>query len=115
MNRVVVMSEADVESLLDRVVRQVLNQRGIPEEFSTEYLDIGQAAKFLRMSESSLYTHTSQRRVPFIKRGRRLHFKKSDLLVWLDEGRKKTCDEIAEEAGISRKGGSGDDFGPYVS
>lgn len=106
MNKVIVMSEADVESLLDRVVRQALNQRAITEQqLSTEYLDIGQAAKFLRMSESSLYTYTSQRRVPFIKRGGRLHFKKPDLLAWLDAGRKKTRDEIAEEAGVSRKGG----------
>lgn len=106
MNKVIVMSEADVESLLDRVVRTALNQRGSSVENPlAEYLDIGQAAKFLRMSESALYTYTSQRRVPFIKRGRRLHFKKSELQAWLDTGRKKTRDEIAAEAGIHRKGG----------
>ena len=106
MSRLVVVDEFDLESILDKVVRRVLLLTNDAQATETpEYLDLAQAAKFLRMSESSLYTHTSQRRVPFIKRGRRLHFKRSDLQTWLDGGRKKTRDEIAQEAGLGVKGG----------
>ena len=106
MNRLVVVDESDLESILDRVVRRALLLTNNAQVVETpEYFDLAQAAKFLRMSESSLYTHTSQRLVPFIKRGRRLRFKRSDLQTWLDGGRKKTRDEIAQEVGLFRKGG----------
>ena len=35
------------------------------------------------------------RKVPHMKRGGRLYFKRSDLLAWLDEGRRPQASEVA--------------------
>lgn len=36
--------------------------------------------------------------IPFYKKGKKLSFKKSEIDAWLDAGRNKTDEEIAEEA-----------------
>ncbi|MCC7442160.1 MAG: helix-turn-helix domain-containing protein [Bdellovibrionales bacterium] len=49
-----------------------------------EFLDIAQAAEFLRVKPSTLYAWVHQRRIPFRKHGRRVVFDRQDLAFWSD-------------------------------
>ena len=57
-----------------------------------------EAAKFLDLKECSLYGKIHKKDVPYIKRGGRVYFIKSDLLQYLKEGKQKTAVEIEAEA-----------------
>lgn len=62
-----------------------------------EILFINQAAKFLNLAKPTLYGLTSKNEIPYIKKGKKLIFRRSELLKWLDEGRRKTNKEIQLE------------------
>jgi len=49
---------------------------------ATIFLNINEAAEFLRIAPKTLYGLVSQRRIPFRKAGRRLLFLQSELLEW---------------------------------
>ncbi len=46
------------------------------------FMDINEAAEFLRVSVKTLYGLVSQRRIPFRKAGRRVLFLEAELLEW---------------------------------
>jgi len=51
----------------------------------SEYLSLEEAAKFLKMSKSTLYKHTHRRTVPFYQpHGKLIVFKKSELQDWVE-------------------------------
>lgn len=47
-------------------------------------LDIKEAAEFLNVSPNALYSWVSQRRIPFVKLGRRVEFDLKDLEDWIE-------------------------------
>ena len=71
-----------------------LNQKDYPKP--DELLDIQQVANLINESVSSVYVRTSKRTIPFYKRGKRLIFKRSDIMEWIESGKKKTLKEIAD-------------------
>lgn len=64
---------------------------------SDELMNINEVAKFLDESVQSIYSRTSQRTIPFYKKGKKLLFKKNEILNWLDNKKKKTVSELMEE------------------
>lgn len=54
-----------------------------------------EARVFLKgMAKSTLYALTSQHKIDYIKRGRAVFFKQSDLLKYLEEGRKPSITSV---------------------
>lgn len=51
-----------------------------------ELMTLEQACKFIGKKPSTIYSMTSERRIPFMKRGNKLYFMKSDLLEWIRTG-----------------------------
>jgi len=47
------------------------------------FLDVNEAAEYLGLAESTLYTMISQRRIPFTKMGRRTKFDRFQLDKWI--------------------------------
>ena len=47
---------------------------------SEEFLNVHQVAELIEESVASIYTRTSSRTIPFYKKGKRLLFKKSEIL-----------------------------------
>ncbi|KEQ28270.1 hypothetical protein N180_01145 [Pedobacter antarcticus 4BY] len=74
--------------------------QGLQHEDSTEneILTIQEAAKFLKVTVSTLYTKVSRREIPVSKPGKRLYFNKYELKKWIIASRKKTVIEISKEA-----------------
>ena len=48
--------------------------------------------------EHTIYCWTSNREIPFHKRGKRIMFLKSEIDAWLHDGKRKSQKELAEEA-----------------
>jgi excisionase family DNA binding protein len=51
-----------------------------------QYLDVKEAAEFLGLATSTLYSMVSQRRIPYVKMGRRTKFDRRHLDEWLKQG-----------------------------
>jgi excisionase family DNA binding protein len=49
----------------------------------SEYLTITQASEYLHLATPTLYGFTSKNEIPFLKKGKKLYFKKIDLDNWL--------------------------------
>lgn len=54
-------------------------------------------------ASQTLYGFTSKREIPFIKRGKKLYFRKSELENWLLEGKRKSKKEMEEEMEVKKK------------
>lgn len=83
-----------LESLLENQSEQTIsenpNQRMNLKELQA-YLPDHPAAP-------TVYGWVRSNLIPFYKKGKKLSFKKSEIDTWLDAGRNKTDDEIADEA-----------------
>lgn len=49
-----------------------------------EFLNANEAAEFLGLSKSTIYSWVASKRLPFHRLGRALRFRKAELESWLD-------------------------------
>ena len=93
------MEKNDLENFIQDVVKSALNRADLERSVQEGFLDINEAANYLKIARQTLYGFTSQRLIPFIKKGKRIYFRKTDLEDWLLSGRKATKSEI-EDSGF---------------
>ncbi|MEO6731922.1 MAG: helix-turn-helix domain-containing protein [Ferruginibacter sp.] len=110
MSNIILTTHSELETLIQNSIRKVLNEgKEEPPEVSKEIFTIDEAGKFLNLAKQTLYGFTSKNLIPFIKRGKKLYFRKADLNKWLMDGKQLTKEEI-EAAGFeslkNKKGGS---------
>lgn len=92
---IIQFSEDEFRSLLkDCISESIASMPSASSEPIKKHFNIKEASVYLDLAPQTLYGFTSNRTIPFIKKGKKLYFKKSDLDEWLSEGRKKTKDEI---------------------
>src|SRR5690606_30414082 len=53
-------------------------------------MTITEASRFLILSKSAIYSKTSKRMIPFVKRGKQLYLIKADLFDWLNKAKTET-------------------------
>ena len=75
----------DIEHRLNVIEKGVTNGKALLEEQSV-LLSAEQARNYLNVASSTLYGLTSRKEIPFMKKGKRLYFKKEDLQRWVEEG-----------------------------
>ena len=85
---------------LERKVDALTNERNLTKEKSPgdELMTVETAADYLSMSRSNIYQLTSRFEIPFMKRGKRLYFKKEELRQWLEEGSNKPASKQEKQA-----------------
>jgi excisionase family DNA binding protein len=90
----------DMMRVLERKVDALTNERGTTKEQQTkdELMTVETAAEYLRMSRSSIYQLTSRLEIPFMKKGKRLYFKKEELRQWVEEGSNKPSSQEEKHA-----------------
>ena len=94
------VSKDDLLAFADRL----LNDRKPPTQPpESEILTLEEAAKFLSLAKQTLYGMTSKEEIPFYKRRRKLYFKRSDLLKWLEEGKHEMNAEDEVETYLRRR------------
>ncbi|MBA2761393.1 MAG: helix-turn-helix domain-containing protein [Segetibacter sp.] len=86
-----------LQEKLNDIEQLLLAASNHPAE-TEELLTISQAAKFLNLSNPTIYGKVSRKEIPVNKQGKRLYFYKSELAEWIKAGRKKTVMEIRQEA-----------------
>lgn len=99
MEKMIILSLSfeELRDLITECVDACLKNREKDLDKSTEeakILDVKQASQILGIAAQTLYGLTSRREVPHFKRGKKLYFNKSELLKWIDEGRRKTVKEL---------------------
>ena len=85
----------------------VEKQAQTPTDEPERFLNIEEAADFLRLAIPTVYSKVSRGELPVMKQGKRLYFSRAELLDYLKAGRKKTNAEIEQDAEsyLSKKGG----------
>lgn len=64
-----------------------------PEEYQSDIIGIEEAAKITGYKRSTIYAKTSDKTIPYHKRGNRVVFKRSELEAWMLENRQETMEE----------------------
>lgn len=84
---------------LDRIERAIA-QITIPAEKQPvdELMDLKEVAAYLKIATSSIYRLPHTNSIPHYKKAKKLIFKKSEIDKWLFATRRKTRDEIQQEA-----------------
>ncbi len=99
MSKMILTTESELENLIQKSVREAFNEQNkgnliLPEK---EILTLKECAAFLDLAPQTIYGYTSERWIPFMKRGKKLFFERSKLEKWLQNGRHKSIDEMNEE------------------
>ncbi|MEQ9229047.1 MAG: helix-turn-helix domain-containing protein [Cyclobacteriaceae bacterium] len=92
----------EISERLERIENILVDQKSmrveLQENEEDKLLNVKEAAQFLGESVATLYGRTCRNQIPFYKRGKKLYFKKPELLSWVEKGRHKTVDEIRHGA-----------------
>jgi excisionase family DNA binding protein len=99
----IILSSLSLDDIATRVAEKVYNLQQSNNEQKEEpkgdeYLTIVQASELLNLAKPTIYSLTCKHEIPFLKKGKKLYFKKNDLVEWLNSGRKLTRSEIEQEA-----------------
>ena len=89
--------ETLLERIIDNSIKRILSVQ-ITQPVPDVLFDIKEAGKFVKLSAPSLYKLCSENNIPHIRRGGKIMFSKDELLAWAKEGRRKTKNEIEEDA-----------------
>lgn len=95
-NNIIIIDKIDLEELIQKAVKNAVQnaQKAKPTD---ELMDVEQASRFLHLAKQTLYGLTSERLIPFLKRGKRIYFKREELLNWVNQGKMKTREEIVKD------------------
>jgi len=88
-----------IQYLLDRIeyVVRILEKLNFSEE-KPEMMTIEECSDLISLSKHSIYSLCSKRKLPHIKKGRRLYFEREKILEYLLSGRRQTKTEISKNA-----------------
>ena len=71
-----------------------------------DIVDFIKAKSILGCASSTLYAKTSRGEIAHFKKGRKLYFRKSELIEWIEKGRRKTkkdIDDLAKNYLLNKK------------
>lgn len=68
------------------------------KEAADDIIDFNGALKLTGYAAPTLYAKTAKGEIPHFKKGRKLFFRKSELIEWIETGRRKTQEDINELA-----------------
>ena len=79
----VVFDIEDLEKVMERLFGKYLQPYPLQTPENEELLQIGEAAKILNVSKSTIHSCKKLKVVPFHRVGRRVYFKRSELILSL--------------------------------
>src|SRR6218665_250201 len=94
----VTLTVAEFKSLIRETVAAILDERKLNEQNTETLMNVQEAAALINLAIPTLYEKTSSRIIPHYKHGKKLLFKKSELLAWVESTKRKTVHEIKQEA-----------------
>lgn len=98
-NRLLVqMTVGELEQLIKKSVQDALREAIALRENKSDLINIQEAAALLNLAVNTIYEKTSERSIPFYKHGKKIMFKKSELMAWVESRKVHTIREIRNEA-----------------
>lgn len=64
------------------------------------FLNIDEAAEYIKMKKSSIYQLVFQRKIPYCKRGKILLFNKAELVRWIEGRKMETFEDLAHKVNL---------------
>lgn len=94
------LKKEELSTIIEHSIRKVLaeNPPSKSENNPPDLLNIEEASSLLNLAKATVYALSSSGRIPVFKKSKRLYFSRDQLLDWVKTGRKKTIDEIEQEA-----------------
>lgn len=94
--------------ILEKVegLEKLLLEKTLNKEAQEEMLNIKEAAIFLDLSISTLYSKVCRNEIQVHKPGKRLYFQRSELLAWIKTGQRKpikNTDLVSEELSLHKR------------
>ncbi|MDQ6482568.1 helix-turn-helix domain-containing protein [Dyadobacter sp. LHD-138] len=83
---------------MELLLKQIAGNNPMLSTNSSSFLTVQEASDLLCIAKPTLYAKVSKREVPHFKRGKKLLFKKSDLVNIIEGSKRKTYQEIREES-----------------
>lgn len=91
----------DMPRILEQLSKKMdLLVESIKKEDSPEKdspIDLAKACEILMISKPTLYRYCSQRKINYYKREKKLYFLESDLVSFIQGGKRRTANEIKKE------------------
>ncbi|MFD1141844.1 helix-turn-helix domain-containing protein [Larkinella insperata] len=83
----------------DQLLNLLQAQAGQPNDAPEQFFTIEQLSDYLpgKPAITTLYGKVQRREIPFIRKGKRLTFRRADIDQWLIDGRTKTSTELADQ------------------
>lgn len=100
-----------VATLVSEISELIEAVKSLQKEKTSQEVDkllsIQEAGELLSLTVPTMYNKVSKNEVPYMKRGKRLYFSKTDLMAYLKSGKNKLDAEIEQEVNnyLSRRGG----------
>jgi excisionase family DNA binding protein len=91
------LNRDELKSLLKEVLKEIMSETKTDTENKTTLINIQEAAALLNLAVGTIYEKTSEKTIPHYKHGKKIMFKKSELLAWVEARRVKTIHEIRKE------------------
>jgi excisionase family DNA binding protein len=92
---------AQIEQRLDGIenlLNTLLARMDEIEKPDTEIVgDIEECSVWIKKSPPTIYKYVSQKRIPYIKNGKKVLFNKENIMAWLNSGAKATLSEMRGE------------------
>ena len=89
----------DMESTIEQTIADTLRRIETSIRVGNKQtLDFEEACFYTGYSEGHMYRLTSERRIPFCKRDRKIYFNKTELDRWMTQNRIETEEEIKSRA-----------------
>lgn len=63
-------------------------------ELKDRIYGIQEASQFLGIAKPTIYTKTSNGTIPHFKKGKKLYFRESELIAWIEEGKRSVSDHL---------------------
>jgi excisionase family DNA binding protein len=92
--------EATLSHIVERAVLKALEGHSPPHSANEPegYGGVSLAMEVTGLKKLSIYGLVHKGQIPHYKRGQRLYFKRTELLDWLADGKRKTQQEIEADA-----------------
>lgn len=92
------VTKADLIAFAKAISENTKPRAAAQIETEDDIIDFNGALKLTGYAAPTLYAKTGKGEIPHFKKGRKLFFRKSELIEWIETGRQKTQADINELA-----------------
>ena len=91
MTKIIVTTKDELQEIIHESIKSAISEQNSQQQMDEpdRILSLKETATFLNLAQQTVYGFTSKQQIPFIKKGKKLYFKKSELEKWLLGGNVK--------------------------